>query len=84
MLRKKNFEHGFPPSDWDCAKEEARQIMIERAKAKRTISYSELVSKIHSIRLDPHDVRLDHFLGEISSDEEYASCDVISITTSNG
>lgn len=69
MLRK-NFDHGFAQSDWDAAKQEARAVMIQRAKRRRTISYSELVSQIHSISLDPHDVRLDHFLGEISSDEE--------------
>jgi hypothetical protein len=58
MLRKKTFDHGFAQSDWDRAKEEAREIMIECAKARRTISYSELVNQIRSIRLDPHDVRL--------------------------
>jgi hypothetical protein len=71
MLRKRgDFDHGFSQTDWDAAKEEARAIMIRCAKARNTISYSELVSKIQSIRLDPHDVRLDHFLGEISSEED--------------
>jgi hypothetical protein len=70
MLGKKDFDHGFAQSDWDAAKEEARVIMIRRARARSTISYSELVSQIRSIRLDPHDARLDHFLGQISSEED--------------
>jgi hypothetical protein len=70
VLRKKDFDHGFSSSDWAAAKEEARAIMIDRAKARRTISYTELVNHIHTIRLDPRDARLDHLLGEISSDEE--------------
>jgi hypothetical protein len=70
MLRKTDFDHGFAQSDWGAAKDEARAIMIRRAMARNVISYSELVSQISRIRLDPHDARLDHFLGEISSEED--------------
>jgi hypothetical protein len=70
MLRKEDFDHGFAPSDWEAAKEEARIIMIKRARARSAISYSELVSQIRGIRLDPHDARLDHFLGQISLEED--------------
>src|SRR5271168_4867351 len=69
MLRKEDFDHGFALSDWEAAKEEARIIMIKRVRARSAISYSELVSQIRGIRLDPHD-RLDHFLGQISSEED--------------
>ncbi len=34
------------------------------------IPYSDLVRSITSIRLDAHDTRLSHFLGEIASDED--------------
>lgn len=44
--------------------------MIEKARTRSTISYSDLVARIRNIHLDPRDTRLDHFLGEISSDEE--------------
>ena len=36
------------------------------------IPYSELVSKIESIRIDPHEDRFFHFLGEISTVEAKA------------
>lgn len=69
MLRDK-FDHGFAESDWEAAKEEARQVMIECARARRMIPYSDLVAKITRIRLQAHDARLSHFLGEIASEED--------------
>ena len=69
MLRE-NFNHGFAQSDWDAAKDEARQVMIDCAKARRMIPYSDLVRQITRIRLQAHDARLSHFLGEIASEED--------------
>lgn len=69
MLRK-SFNHGFTKSDWDAAKDEARQVMIECAKARQMIPYSDLVARISAIRLEAHDARLSHFLGEVASEED--------------
>jgi molybdopterin synthase catalytic subunit len=69
MLRE-NFSHGFAQADWDAAKNEAREIMIGCAKSRRMIPYSELVRQITRIRLQAHDARLSHFLGEIASEED--------------
>jgi hypothetical protein len=69
MLRE-GMRHGFPEAAWNAAKEEARALMIGRAKVRGMIPYSDLVSRIESIRLDAHDQRLFHMLGEISSEED--------------
>lgn len=69
-MPRKNFNHGFAQSDWDAAKDEARKILIEHAKLKRTIAYSELAKRITRIQLDAYDARLFHFLGEIASEED--------------
>jgi molybdopterin synthase catalytic subunit len=69
MLRKK-FNHGFAQSDWDAAKDEARQVMIGCAKSRQMIPYSDLVSRIKNIRLEAHDARLSHFLGEVATEED--------------
>jgi hypothetical protein len=69
MLRD-NFNHGFAPSDWDAAKDEARGIMIECARSRRMIPYSDLVRQINHIKLQARDGRLSHFLGEIASEED--------------
>lgn len=69
MLRD-GFHHGFDDNAWDAAKEEARQVMYAVAKRRRTIAYSDLVSKIASVRMEAHDVRLAHFLGEIATEDD--------------
>jgi hypothetical protein len=61
MLRE-GFNHGFAQSDWDAAKAEARQVMIECAQSRRMIPYSDLVRQITRIRLQAHDARLSHLL----------------------
>lgn len=78
MLRDR-LKHGFAQEDWDAAKEEARAIMIERAKARGMIPYSDLVKQIRSIKLDAHDRRLFHMLGEISSDENAAGRGMLTV-----
>lgn len=47
-----------------------RDILIERAKVRGMIPYSELVENITAIQLDPHSYALAHMLGEISEDED--------------
>ncbi len=69
MLREK-LRHGFPEADWNAAKEEARAVMIERAKVRGMIPYSDLVRQITRIKVVSHDTRLFHMLGEISSEED--------------
>ncbi len=62
-------KHGFKNEIWESAKKEATLLLIERAKVRGMMPYSELVSKIQTINLDAHDPRLFQFLGEISSEE---------------
>jgi hypothetical protein len=68
-VRRDNFDHGFDPLAWETAKAEALAVMTSRARVGNPITYSDLVAKITAIQLDPHDVRLAHFLGEISTEE---------------
>lgn len=65
-------EYGFSGQDWDDAKEEARAILVDVARRKGRIAYSELAAQIHSIAIEAHDPRMFHLLGEISSEEEQA------------
>ncbi|MGO8236088.1 hypothetical protein ACC806_07780 [Rhizobium ruizarguesonis] len=54
---------------WRKAKDKALTILRQRAKRSDPITYSELASKISAVQMEPHDPRLAHFLGEISTDE---------------
>lgn len=51
------------------AKDEIRQILITKAKEGGTIIYSDLVSKVLSINLEPHSPILASLLGDISEEE---------------
>lgn len=79
MLRGNHFNHGFSDADWRAAKDEARQAIVARARLRGQITYSELVQNIRSVRLEPHDVRLSHMLGEISSEEDAAGRGMLTV-----
>jgi hypothetical protein len=78
MLRDR-FDHGLPPETWRAAKNEAREIMVARARQRRTIAYSDLVAAVRSLSLQPRDPRLFHLLGEISSEEDAAGRGMLTV-----
>lgn len=78
MLRE-NFNPGFPPTAWEAAKAQAREVMIRRARLRGMIPYSELVREITHVRMEPHDPRLFHFLGEIASEEDAAGRGMLTV-----
>lgn len=63
-------DYGFSGLDWDAAKDEAKAILIDVARRKGRIAYSELASQIQAIDIVAHDPRMFHLLGEISVEEE--------------
>jgi molybdopterin synthase catalytic subunit len=78
MLRP-GLKYGFPQTSWDAAKQEAKAAMVTRARVRGMIPYSDLVKQINSIKLDAHDPRLFHMLGEISSEEDAAGRGMLSV-----
>lgn len=70
----KQFNHGFPESDWQKTKSEALNILRKQAlqSSNPTITYSDLTKAITAISLDPHGTHLTHLLDEISRDEHAA------------
>lgn len=65
-------DYGFESAQWDAARQQAKAILVDVATRKGRIAYSELVGQISALRLEPHDARLFHLFGEISSDEDKA------------
>ena len=65
--------------EWESAKVEVRGILIECAKARGKISYSDLASRIESIQVEAHDLRLFSLLGEVSTDEHEAGRPLLSV-----
>jgi hypothetical protein len=60
---------GFPEAEWTAAKQQAKDIIVKRAKSRGMISYSELLSQVSAITLQPHDSRVTPFLEQISREE---------------
>lgn len=63
---------GFPATTWSNAKAEARAALVARARLRGMMPYSELVREIKAIPFEPHDVRLFHLLGQLSTEEAEA------------
>jgi hypothetical protein len=72
-------KHGYPIEDWNKAKEEMRQILIEKAKARETITYSDLLSKIQTIKLHRGLRPFTDMLGEISREEDAAGRGMLTV-----
>jgi hypothetical protein len=75
--------YGIPDSEWNAAKKEARRLMVERAKLRGMIAYSDLVAGINTVTntatFEAHDVRLFALLEEISSAEDTAGRGMLSV-----
>lgn len=70
---------GFTDAQWNAAKEEMRQALIDRAREEDTMSYTELTTKIHSIHFAPDDHALHHMLGEVSEEEDVVGRGMLSV-----
>ncbi len=77
MLSSSTFE--VPSAQWEAAKAEAKAIMIERARTRGLIPYSDLVSQITSLKFQAHDLHLFRFLDEISSEEDSAGRGLLTV-----
>ncbi len=61
--------YGYAQSDWDAAKEQCRDSLIQKAKTGETITYGELTRKITAIRFDPHEYGFHAMLYEVSVED---------------
>jgi len=74
-----NLKYGYTEIEWENTKNEIRRILIEVARNKRVISYSELANKIETIEIEPFAYAIGHLLGEISSEEDDAGRGMLSV-----
>ena len=71
--------YGYCIDDWNAGKEEMRQAMIERARLRGMIPYSDLCHQVRAITLEPHSYALAAMLGEISADEDAAGRGMLTV-----
>jgi hypothetical protein len=65
-------KYGYAGPDWEKAKVQATKVLIDVARRKGRIAYSELAAQITAIQIEAHDPRMFHLLGEISTAEDKA------------
>lgn len=70
---------GYSMQQWDEAKRELRQALVERANRGGTIAYSELVGRVEAIPLEPDSFALARMLGEVSEEEDSADRGMLSV-----
>jgi len=71
--------YGFEINDWNAAKEQMRQALIDRARVRGMIPYSELVNQVDTITLEPDSFALAAMLGEISTEEDAAGRGMLTV-----
>ena len=72
-------KYGFSLEQWEQTKREIRSLLVERAKVRGMMPYSELTSLIRSAHLEPDSYPLFHMLGEISSEEDAAGRGMLTV-----
>jgi hypothetical protein len=72
-------KYGYEQQEWDAAKAEVREALVERAKVRGMIPYSELVEKITTIELEPNSFALAAMLGEVSTEEDAADRGMLTV-----
>ena len=68
-----------PPAVWEKAKQEIRTVLIDRAKQRSMITYSDLVAFVKAVNFNAHDHRLFSILGQLSIDEHERSRPLLSV-----
>lgn len=72
-------KYGYGDDLWEAAKDEMVAILSARAKAQKTIAYSDLVRQVHAIALDPDSFALAAMLGEISEAEDASNRGMLTV-----
>ncbi len=65
-----NTKFGYAEDKWNAAKEEIRAVLVETARQRGMITYSDLVDKVKAIDIPPHGPAIGQILGELSHEED--------------
>ncbi len=70
---------GFPQSQWDAAKTEAREQLVAVARRRSLVTYGDLARVIQTIKFNADDDSLHKMLGQISVVENEAGRGMLSV-----
>lgn len=63
---------GLTDDDWDSARAQVREAILDAAYDRRMTWYGEVASKVTAISLDPYSSLMNHLLGAIFEEEKAA------------
>lgn len=67
------------PDKWEAAKAEIRGVLIEKAKQRAMVPYSELVGRVKAVSFNAFDTRLFAILGQVSVAEHEQGHPLLSV-----
>jgi len=68
-MRRTGAQFGLTEEQWDFAKSEVREAILEAAYDRRMTWYGEVASKVTAVHLDPYSALMNHLLGGVFEDE---------------
>jgi hypothetical protein len=71
-LRRSGAQFGLSDQEWDAAKAEVREAILEAAYDRRMTWYGEVASSVSAVNLDPYSALMNHLLGALFEDERDA------------
>jgi hypothetical protein len=71
-LRRSGAQFGLSDQQWDAAKAEVREAILEAAYDRRMTWYGEVASSVSAVSWDPYSALMNHLLGALFEDERDA------------
>jgi hypothetical protein len=68
-MRRSVSQFGLTDQQWDAAKAEVREAILEAAYDRRMTWYGEVAGKVSVVALDPYSSMMNHLLGAVFEDE---------------
>src|SRR5712691_10122715 len=69
VMDRSGSHFGLTDLQWDQAKEEVREAIMDAAYDRRMTWYGEVASKVTVVPLDPYSSLMNHLLGAVFEDE---------------
>lgn len=70
---------GFADEQWSAAKSELRRLLIDKARSKSVVAYSDAVARLEAIQFEPSDPRFHQMLDQLSTTEDEAGRGLLTV-----
>jgi len=71
-MRRSGGQFGLTDQEWEEAKDQVRQAILDAAYDRRMTWYSEVAGSVDVVHLDPYSALMNHLLGAVFEDEHKA------------